>query len=267
VFFFNLFLSLLFALGVFLHSGHLQAQGDNMNRAREAFDKGLSEFEQENFASALEHYSQSLEAFPHFRTIFNIALCYEKLGNFKDAVDMYVRYVDWPSEVPDREEVEKKIEELRALLPPEPEPEPEPEIATETGSNTENMKESETVPEPEEPVRNLAPAGWGITGTGIAGVVVGGILLGVASGKAGEMRDIEKNDEPFDPDKHEDIQDSGKKTELVGWIVGGVGIAVVAAGVVMLLVNPYKEKKDSPSVSVAFGGDDNSVSTALSWRF
>ena len=95
------------------------AQGDNIELARESFSDGQEKFDKGEYDAAKEAFLRSLDAFPHFRTIFNVALCEEKLGNLAAAIEMYERYRDWPSEVPNRDEVSAKIAELRGQLPPE----------------------------------------------------------------------------------------------------------------------------------------------------
>jgi tetratricopeptide (TPR) repeat protein len=206
-------------------------QGDDMALAREAYSRGQSLFDAEEYEAALAAFGESLDAFPHSRTIFNIALCHEKLGDVAAAVAMYQRYVDWPAEVPNRDEVRAKVAELKRLLPPEPEPDPEPpgEIAAGPGP-------SPPPPVEREPGPDLRLPGWVAIGAGAAGLVAGGVLLGLAQKRASEIDGIEGV--PYEPATHDALQREGRRSEVAGWIAGGAGIAAVAAGVAMLLFSP-----------------------------
>ncbi len=146
-----------------------RGQGDDMERAREAYSRGQTLFDAGDHAGALTAFVESLDAFPHFRTIFNIALCHEKLGDVAAAVAMYERYVEWPSDVPNREEVRAKAAELRALLPSEPEPEPAP--APPPGGSAPPPPPAPP-PVTAEPGRDLRLPGWVADGGGAAGLVV-----------------------------------------------------------------------------------------------
>jgi hypothetical protein len=238
------------------------AQGDDMTRARESFARGQELFEEGDYEAAKTAFEESLAAFPHYRTLFNIALCEEKLENIPQAVEMYQRYVDWPSEVPNREEVASKLAELRALLPPEPEPEVPPKPPA---------KADEPVGPVEEPGPNLIVPGWITVGVGAAGMITGGVLLGLAQSRANE---IQKTDgEVYDPGEHDTLQDEGRSFEKAGWVVGAIGVAAVAAGVAMLLVSDTGEEEsrqpveDEPEAEVAVVPLEGGLAVGAGWSF
>jgi hypothetical protein len=208
------------------------AQGNDMARAKKAFAEGQALFDKGEYAAAREAFQASLAAFPHFRTIFNIALCEEKLGNVAAAVAMYRRYVDWPAEVPNRDEVRRKVEELSTLLPPEPLP-PEPQKRPEPPAPAPRPPEPQP-PKP-EPGPDLIVPGWFSVGVGGAAVVAGGVLLGLAMSKSTQMQDA--TGDAYDPTKHDALAKDGKTFETAGWATGGIGVAAIAAGVVMLIVS------------------------------
>jgi tetratricopeptide (TPR) repeat protein len=233
------------------------AQGDDMSQAREAFARGQQLFDDGDYRAARKAFGESLAAFPHYRTLFNIALCEEKLGRIAEAVEMYQRYVDWPSEVPNREEVAAKLAELRAQLPPEPEP---PADDDEDGA--------EVPPEPpaEADGPNLIVPGWIVTGVGAAGMITGGVLLGLAQSRANEIRKIDG--EVYDPAVHDELQDEGRTFEKTGWIVGGIGVAAVAAGVVLLLVSEGEdEHPEEPEVEAAVAPVRGGFAISAGWSF
>jgi len=236
------------------------AQGDDMARAKEAYSRGQELFDAGDFEAAVAAFQESLDAFPHYRTIFNIALCHEKLGQIAEAVAMYQRYVDWPAEVPNREEVAAKLEELRAELPPEPEPDdgsasasgdpggsasaPDGSGAT-GGSSTSND---------EEQGPDLILPGWVTVSVGAAGLITGGVLIGLAQSKSNEIAKVDGV--YYDPAEHDALQEDGRKLEVGGWVAGGIGAAAVTAGLIMLLVSERPVEEDAaeePEATVAFG--------------
>ncbi len=225
-----------------------RGQGDDMERAREAYSRGQTLFDAGDHAGALTAFVESLDAFPHFRTIFNIALCHEKLGDVAAAVAMYERYVEWPSDVPNREEVRAKAAELRALLPSEPEPEPAP--APPPGGSAPPPPPAPP-PVTAEPGRDLRVPGWVAVGGGAAGLVVGGVLLGMAQQRASEIEDIEGV--PYEPSDHDALQREGSAFEIAGWTAVGAGAAIVASGVVMLLLSEHERGGTGRSEGLAVG--------------
>jgi len=238
-----------------------------MTRAKESFSRGQDLFDAGDFTGARDAFEESLEAFPHFRTVFNIALCEEKLGNVREAVDMYHRYLDWPSEVPEREAVEEKIAELSALLPPE-EPEPvEPEAPPEEPDPSVGDRPPEDGPAPApDDGADLAVPGWVLTAAGGAAVVAGVALLGAAKGAADDIE--AEQGVPYDPEKHDAMVEDGETYEAAGWIVGGIGLAALVAGVAMLASGGGGEPEDAePPVAAAAFASDRGAAAAISWRF
>ena len=258
----------LFAAAFLSIAGEACAQGDDMARAKELFSSGQTAFEQGRYEEARKSFEESLAAFPHFRTLFNIGLCAEKLGDVRTAIDMYQRYVDWPSEVPNRDDVAKKIAELQATLPPEPEaPRPEePEAAPEEPAS----------PPGETPARERGPdlrvPGWIAVGTGAAGVIAGGVFLGLANGKKKDMEAVDG--EAYDPAAHDAILEDGRTYEKVGWIAGGAGLLVAATGTILLLVSKRNlaageasASQGAPRVAVAPLVTDESAIVDVRWSF
>jgi tetratricopeptide (TPR) repeat protein len=248
-----------FLAAIFAAGAPALAQGDDMSRAKEAFSRGQTAFDAGRYEEARAAFEESLAAFPHFRTLFNIALCAEKLGDVRTAVAMYQRYVDWPSEVPNREEIAAKLAQLQATLPKEPAPEPQP---------VEEPDEPEPpiappAPRP-EPGKDLRIPGWIAVGTGAAGVVVGAVFLGLAQKKKKEMEGVDG--ETYDPSVHDAIPEDGRLYEKVGWIVGGVGVVAAAVGTVLLLASDDEPKKGAPA-AIAPAVGPGAVAATVRWSF
>ena len=59
--------------------------------AAEEFQRGLEAFEQDRIEAALAHFRSALELDPRDAVRFNIALCLEQLGQYRDAAEEYER--------------------------------------------------------------------------------------------------------------------------------------------------------------------------------
>lgn len=252
-----------------LVAGSVLGQGDDMARAKEEYSRGQELFDDGDYEGAMEAFYESFDAFPHYRTIFNLALCAEKLERIPEAVEFYQRYVDWSEEVPNRGDVLAKIEELRALLPPEPEPEPgtetEPEPEPEPETGEEEPPETDGSKGQVERGPDLRGPGWIAMGTGAAAVVVGGVMLGMARKKSAEMASVDGV--PYEPGVHDELPEDGKVYEKAGWAVGGVGIAALASGLVMLLMSENPESAKEPAVEVGVTTGPGGGSATVGVRF
>ena len=249
------------AAAVLASSSSALAQGDDMTRAKEAFTRGQAAFDAGRYEEARGAFQESLDSFPHFRTLFNIALCDEKLGNVQGAVDMYQRYVDWPADVPNREEVAAKLAELKATLPPEPGP---PAPPGGEGVGREPVAPP-AVPE-HGPGPDLRVPGWIAVGTGAAGAVVGAVFLGLSQKKKKDMEAVDG--ERYDPSVHDAMLEDGKRYQTVGWVVGGFGVLVAAVGTVLLVVSDDGDvSEDAKDVEVTPVAGPETVAATLRWRF
>ena len=249
------------AVAVLAGAGSARAQGDDMSRAKEAFSRGQTAFDAGRFEEARAAFQESLDAFPHFRTLFNIALCEEKLGNVQGAVDKYQRYVDWPAELPNREEVAAKLAALKATLPPEPTP-PAPADAE---ADEPQPPDAPPPPESRERGPDLRVPGWIAVGTGAAGAVVGAVFLGLAQKKKKEMQGIDG--EPYDAAVHDAIIEDGKRYQTIGWVVGGFGVLVAAVGTVLLVASDDGDDVGDGKPEIVPVVDPQTVAAAARWRF
>jgi hypothetical protein len=102
--------------------------------AKQHFDEGQALFLLGKFSEAAEEFQKAYEAKPFPAFIFNIAVCHEKGGEHKRALDGYLRYLEEDPQSPDRDVVLKRIANLRRLLAsaaslPASQPSPAPEGA------------------------------------------------------------------------------------------------------------------------------------------
>jgi tetratricopeptide (TPR) repeat protein len=250
-----------------------------MDRARTAYSQGQEFFDAGDYEAALLAFRESLEAFPHFKTLFNIGLCEERLGRLEQAIDMYGRYVDWPTDVPHRDEVVEKIAELKARLASEPPvsefpvlPEPPVVLDSSSPASSEIEKAAIEVRSAQNERRGLGKdlnlAAVGITSLCAGGVFVitGAGLLGAAASKAQRIRDINASPEIYRASRDKDLAEQGRRLETAGWVLGGVGLGLATAGALLVLLR-QKGRTNSVETSLGVLPDPSGAAAVASWRF
>jgi hypothetical protein len=103
------------------------AQDAALESARKEFERGGDLFEKGDFQNAADAFMAAYKAksFPAF--IFNAAVCYEKLKDYKQAVELFKRYLAEDPKAQDKAAVEARIKtiegeiaRLAAAPPPDP---------------------------------------------------------------------------------------------------------------------------------------------------
>lgn len=82
----------------------------------EAHSRGTAAFNAGRFEEAAQHFKEAFAAEPRGNLLYNIGLCYEKVGRVEDAVAYYQRFVDALPNSPKRPAVQRKITELKQQL-------------------------------------------------------------------------------------------------------------------------------------------------------
>ncbi|RMH39500.1 MAG: PEGA domain-containing protein [Deltaproteobacteria bacterium] len=138
------------------------AADEALERARTAFDKGQSLYEQGDFAGAAAAFLEAYEArnFPAF--LYNAALSYQKGKEFENAITYYERYLTEQRDVPDaeRKDIEQRIALMKAEIerrkqpPPDqgdagppPDVEPPPEVVNPADTSLRGLVAIESVPQ------------------------------------------------------------------------------------------------------------------------
>ena len=87
--------------------------------AKQHFVDGRERYADGQFNEAADHFIKAYDLTHAPELLYNLARCYEHLGEKERAADQYEMYLRMSPDAEDRAEVEKKIEELRPT-PPEP---------------------------------------------------------------------------------------------------------------------------------------------------
>ena len=70
-------------------AGAKSGVADAAKEARDAFANGEQAFAADDYELALHHFRTAMELAPHDAVRFNLAVCFERLGRFREAVEEY----------------------------------------------------------------------------------------------------------------------------------------------------------------------------------
>jgi len=90
------------------------AVADERDDAKREFGAGQQADKQKDYHVAIEHYLRAYELVPHPFALFNIAADYEQLGDLKQAVHFYEKYISETQDPADRERVKRILNDLKA---------------------------------------------------------------------------------------------------------------------------------------------------------
>lgn len=86
----------------------------NEDLAKVEFKEGFKELQKKHYKAALEHYETSYRESPRPRTLFNIALCHEGMGNWDQAIAKFQEFIQ-QAEARDATFLAEAREKLNAL--------------------------------------------------------------------------------------------------------------------------------------------------------
>lgn len=128
------------------------------DRARSHYLKGKSLYDRADYKGAIAEFAAADGLAPSALLEFNIALCYEKLGDPKEAVRRYRVYLDRDPNADNRSSVESKIKQLQGQVQAN---EDRARKKAEGARKAEEAKKAEAVPPPVNPAGPSGPSGAG----------------------------------------------------------------------------------------------------------
>jgi tetratricopeptide (TPR) repeat protein len=147
----RLLLLLMVCVAVAVPSRTVQADDPATRAARRHFERGEKLFALGRFDDALEEYQTAFDAKPLPGFLYNIGQCYRNLGDYDQAIFSFKKYLKLEPDAPNREAVERLIEDL--------------EDKKAHGDSQRFVRKKK--PEPEKPVYKKW---WFWTGIGVAAV-------------------------------------------------------------------------------------------------
>lgn len=250
-----------------------------VDRAHQVFLSGKQFLDESNYDKAISYFKDAYSIDCSVHAILPIiATAYERKGDKAEAVRALEEYLKRAPNAPDREVIERRIANLKAQLASAPAttgtPPPSttataapigttaptataPATGEATASASTAAPTATTVsPAPEGGAHSLAP--WIVVGAGGAAAVGGVVLYAIGAGdvsSASQACPSRKNCSQTVTDKG----NNGRTLETVGAVLGGVGLAAVAGGLVWHFLEPTTPEKStaahvSPVVTPGYAG-------------
>ena len=265
-----------FFLSVFLFvpTGWAQLSRSDQEAAKAHFLAGSSYYESANYADAVKEFNEAYRLSKRPDLLYNIALCYERLSDYDNAISTLKRYLIEKPTAPDRNIIESRVQNLERLreirnAPPAPLP---------------------TIPSPPKPIEAPPPAqakpslhtlGYAGIGSGALGVVFLSSSIGtgtVAKQKSDQLVLACPSRVNCNPSL-QSVQQQGRRLAVATDAMIGLGMVAIAAGVALLVVDlvvkpkpaakpadpkpadggppaPPQPAPTAPPVSVSFAGQD-----------
>jgi hypothetical protein len=142
------------------------AQAQSEDEARQHYRQGREYYEQGRYEEALRSFTAANKVKPSPLLDYNMARCHEKLGNNKEAVAAYERYLAGQPYASNRDEVAERIAELKQAEAPPPTPPPTPPPATQPDLPHEAAPGGEPLPPPKTAEEPGMPEGAGASPAG-----------------------------------------------------------------------------------------------------
>ena len=235
--------------------------GDETQDAKDLVNEAIGMFQSGEYSGAIEKFQEAYDVLEDPNILFNIARCYQEIGNKESAIDYYNRFLSHPDSPADAKA--RARERLKQL---------EGEDAGRTSGEAEGPDDSEPTGSPLQSSsgedganRDGAPTArsrsrvleWSLISAGAVLAVTGAAFGSVALAKHNEF------ESSHDANKKEDLENTGRVMALTSDITLGVGIVSMATGLILLLARK-PEKRNSGS-QTSFVPAATRHSAELSW--
>lgn len=220
------------ALGTMTSDAHAQPSAEQKARADALYNEGAKFFVEKKYSEAILRFKNSHKIDSSPKTLYNIALCYGRLGEFSEAVDFAKRASKSKKAPQDlKRKATARLRGFSTALQ-----------ATRVARDIESPAVVKVVPpkgvDTPEQGSGFGLLGWSGVGVGVVGVgLMGGALL--VSGGLGEEIDAYEEDARNDPNPPRDSTrfDDITNTQTTGKVLLFSGAGLATAGVVMILID------------------------------
>jgi tetratricopeptide (TPR) repeat protein len=89
---------------------------DPKQEAKARYTTGQSHYNLNEFQEALQDFKEAYRLFPDPVFLFNVAQCERQLGNLDEGIKFYRSYLRNKPKAPNRQEVERRIDEMQAAI-------------------------------------------------------------------------------------------------------------------------------------------------------
>jgi tetratricopeptide (TPR) repeat protein len=200
-----------------------QVTQQDQEAAKAHYLAGSAYYDQANYSDAVKEFSEAFRLSHRADLLYNIAVCYERLGQWDDAIDALRRYLTDKPDAPDRAVIESRIANYEHRRD---------ESKAKAIAATPAPVSLAPVPPPKMKPRHL----WSYA---VGGVGLGVLAAALGTGVAAQLDYDDLNSkcpQMVCPASLRGEVDRGTSLALATDVLIGVGAAAVATGVVLFVV-------------------------------
>jgi tetratricopeptide (TPR) repeat protein len=228
----------------------------------------IEHYQNGNYRAAIAQFERAYAAFQEPNILFNMARCYDKLGELEKAGEYYNRFISDPyigeGERETAREYLEALEERKDSGPvAQPEAaganqaeEPPVEQSESTSPATENETSSSEPADVQTEEKSRVPE-WVLFSFGVAGVVAGGVFYGLAYNAHSEFESATNV-----TDK-EDYREQGEQWALAGDIAMGSGAAFLVTSALLLIFRDTEKQESRVSLMPVMAPSAGGVSASV----
>jgi hypothetical protein len=216
-------------------------------------EEGAALYSARDYRHAIEKFIQAYAIDSDPNLLFNIARCYEELGDVDSAIEKYETFLKTPgADTRGRQRARESLAALRQSREQSRHPAAQPQTqsaATPTSSSSAASSEDKHEP-------SVLP--WVVLGGGIASAVVGTTFYMLGVSDHHKVTSAPGYGDPtavssMSRQQAQDLVDSGDTKKLVGGIGLGLAGALAATYVVILVSSDHPSHAEQPSLALGVG--------------
>jgi tetratricopeptide (TPR) repeat protein len=174
------------ALVIAVAASSLASEGDTREQARTHFRVGTVFYEGHAYDAAIREYEIAYRLSPLPDLLFNLGQAHRMKGDYKQAAELYKRYLDARPTGPTADQARELLAEVEAALDASPSQHVPPPTADSNRSAPASISGPTSEPaaalvQTPPPARSRKSRRW-IWGAAIGGVAVAGVALGIGLG-------------------------------------------------------------------------------------
>lgn len=232
-------------------------------------EEGAALYAQRDYRRAVERFLRAYAVDPDPNLLFNIARCYEKLGDTEAAIEKYEEFVALPgADTVGRSRAHQSLQALRQLAQSAQAP-ASPDAAEPNAAPGDDPSTSvePTPPAVEEPPleSNGSVWPWATLGLGAAALGAGGVFLALGQKDHDRLMDAPGYQDrsaafAFTRAQTNELDEAGSRKKLIGTVGLGVGGVLLVTSAVLFWVSGGEE--EAMQVGVDAGPSDWRVSVS-----
>jgi tetratricopeptide (TPR) repeat protein len=243
-------------------------EGESSNDARvaELNETGAKHYAKRNYRLAIESFIEAYAIDHDPNLLFNIARCYEELGETAAAIEKYQAFIAAPGADADgRVRAEASLRSLKQLKGTSQDP-------RDTARPGDAAPAAAADPPAEESPEIAPYLKWGALGGGVLLAGLGATFYYLGAQDHAEVTSAAGYGDPnavhpLTRSEAQALVDSGDTKKLIGGIGMGVGGALLVTSVVLFVTGGKPDTGETSGVAFGFAPGPGDVSAALSGRF